>query len=242
MKQQRRGWMTGMCAMVMAFRVAGASPGTVDWPVYLGDAASSHYSRSEQIQAKNVARLQVAWTYRSGGSDAQNRSQIQCNPLVIDGVVYGTTPDLKLFALDATTGVQKWRFDPAACKGITKSGVNRGLVYWAEGSDRRILYANDHFLHAIDAVTGQRIPSFGQEGSIDLKQELGRDASRTRCFRPVPSGHDSWDRLQRPPHHGHAPGRRSCPGGSGSGPSLQHSHRKTGVAFQHHSPTGRGGP
>jgi glucose dehydrogenase len=46
----------------MAFRVAGASPGTVDWPVYLGDAASSHYSRSEQIQAKNVARLQVAWT------------------------------------------------------------------------------------------------------------------------------------------------------------------------------------
>jgi quinoprotein glucose dehydrogenase len=177
MKQQRRGWMTGMCAMVMAFRVAGASPGTVDWPVYLGDAASSHYSRSEQIQAKNVARLQVAWTYRSGGSDAQNRSQIQCNPLVIDGVVYGTTPDLKLFALDATTGVQKWRFDPAACKGITKSGVNRGLVYWAEGSDRRILYANDHFLHAIDAVTGQRIPSFGQEGSIDLKQELGRDAS-----------------------------------------------------------------
>jgi quinoprotein glucose dehydrogenase len=65
-------------------------------------------------------------------------------------VVYGTTPDLKLFALDATTGVQKWRFDPAACEGITKSGVNRGLVYWAEGSDRRILYANDHFLHAID--------------------------------------------------------------------------------------------
>ena len=144
--------------MVMALRAVGASQESADWPVYLGDAASSHYSRIEQIQTKNVARLQVAWTYRSGGADAQNRSQIQCNPLVIDGVVYGTTPDLKLFALDATTGVQKWRFDLAACKGITKSGVNRGLVYWAEGSDRRILYANDHFLHAIDAATGPRIP------------------------------------------------------------------------------------
>ena len=94
MKQQRRHWVTKVCAMVMALRVAGASQESADWPVYLGDAASSHYSRIEQIQTKNVAQLQVAWTYRSGGSDAQNRSQIQCNPLVIDGVVYGTTPDL----------------------------------------------------------------------------------------------------------------------------------------------------
>jgi len=149
----------------------------VDWPVYLGDSGSTHYSRLGQIDARNVTRLEVAWTYRGGWSDPQNRSQIQCNPLVIDGVVYGTTADLKLFALDATSGVQKWRFDPAACDGITKGGVNRGLAYWADGSDRRILYANDHFLHAVDAVTGRRIPGFGRDGSIDLKEDLGRDAS-----------------------------------------------------------------
>ena len=163
--------------MTSATEAAEASKASVDWPAYLGDAASTHYSRLDQIQAKNVSRLKVAWTYRGGWSDPQNRSQIQCNPLVIGGVVYGTTPDLKLFALDAETGVQKWRFDPAACEGITKGGVNRGLAFWADGRDRRILYANDHFLHAIDAVTGRRIPDFGRDGSVDLKQELGRDAS-----------------------------------------------------------------
>lgn len=171
----------GALLMASPWPPAGAVPavpqGTVDWPVYLGDAESSHYSRLEQIQSRNVAQLKVAWTYQGGWADPQNRSQIQCNPLVIDGVVYGTTADLKLFALDATSGVQKWRFDPAACEGITKGGVNRGLAYWADGNDRRILYANDHFLHAVDAVTGRRIPGFGRDGSIDLKEGLGRDAS-----------------------------------------------------------------
>lgn len=103
-----------------AARATAIPQGTVDWPVYLGDSGSTHYSRLGQIDARNVTRLEVAWTYRGGWSDPQNRSQIQCNPLVIDGVVYGTTADLKLFALDATSGVQKWRFDPAACDGITK--------------------------------------------------------------------------------------------------------------------------
>jgi quinoprotein glucose dehydrogenase len=188
MKQQQQGWFTGAWVVaVLAFRAVGASPGTVDWPVYLGDAGSSHHSRLQQIQTKNVGQLEVAWTYRGGWSDAQNRSQIQCNPLVIDGVVYGTTPDLKLFALDATTGVQKWRFDPAACPGITKSGVNRGLAYWADGSDRRILYANDHFLHAIDAVTGRRIPDFGDNGSIDLKVQ----AKHTHLYACLNSIHNS---------------------------------------------------
>ena len=124
-----------------------------------------------------MAKLEVAWTYRAGGADPRNRSQIQCNPLVIDGVLYGTTPDLQAFAIDAASGRELWRFDPAAIKGFTKAGVNRGLVHWAAGADRRILYANDHFLHALDARTGQRIASFGDGGSIDLKADLGRDVS-----------------------------------------------------------------
>jgi len=186
MKRIRHGWLAVTAALMLgpgapgagwAARATAIPRGTVDWPVYLGDSGSTHYSRLGQIDARNVTRLEVAWTYRGGWSDPQNRSQIQCNPLVIDGVVYGTTADLKLFALDATSGVQKWRFDPAACDGITKGGVNRGLAYWADGSDRRILYANDHFLHAVDAVTGRRIPGFGRDGSIDLKEDLGRDAS-----------------------------------------------------------------
>ncbi len=148
-----------------------------NWNTYLGDKASSHYSTLRQITAKNVATLEVAWTYRAGGTDANNRSQIQCNPLIIDGVLFGTTPDLQAFAVDAATGHEVWRFDPASVKGFTKSGVNRGLVYWTDGTERRIFFGNDHYLHCLDARTGLRIASFGNGGSIDLKADLGRDVS-----------------------------------------------------------------
>jgi quinoprotein glucose dehydrogenase len=147
-----------------------------NWDTYLGDKASSHYSMLKQITPRNVSKLRVAWTYRTGGLDPNNRSQIQCNPLIIDGVLFGTTPDLQLFALDAATGHERWRFNPVSV-GRTKAGVNRGLVYWKDGPDARILFGCDHFLHAIDAHSGKPIPSFGQNGSIDLKRDLGRDIS-----------------------------------------------------------------
>ena len=154
-----------------------ASAADENWGTYLGDKASSHSSTLKQITPRNVAKLEVAWTYRAGGMDTNNRSQIQCNPLVIDGVLYGTTPDLQLFALNATSGKELWRFNPTSVQGVTKAGVNRGVVHWGSGADQRILYGNDHFLHAINAKTGQRIPSFGDGGSIDLKRDLGRDVS-----------------------------------------------------------------
>ena len=154
-----------------------ASAADSNWPTYLGDKASSHYSTLQQITPRNVAKLEVAWTYRAGGLDTNNRSQIQCNPLILDGVLYGTTPDLQLFAVDAATGRERWRFNPASVKGLAKSGVNRGLVHWGSGAERRILYGNDHFLHAVHAATGQRISSFGEGGTIDLKRDLGRDVT-----------------------------------------------------------------
>ena len=164
--------MKWIALLMSASAVAAADS---DWSTYLGDQASSHFSTLKQLTPRNVAKLEVAWTYRAGGADPRNRSQIQCNPLVIDGVLYGTTPDLQAFAIDAANGKELWRFDPASIKGFTKAGVNRGLVFWADGADRRILYANDHFLHALDARTGQRIASFGNGGSLDLKGDLGRD-------------------------------------------------------------------
>ncbi|MEQ1861987.1 MAG: PQQ-binding-like beta-propeller repeat protein [Chthoniobacteraceae bacterium] len=152
-----------------------AAAADVNWSVYLGDKASSHYSTLSQVTPENVANLEMAWVVRTGGADPNNRSQIQCNPLIIDGVLYGTTPDQQLIALAADSGRELWRFDPASVNGITKAGVNRGVVFWADGADRRILYANDRFLHAIDAGTGTRVPAFGDGGSIDLKRDLGRD-------------------------------------------------------------------
>ena len=92
-----------------------------DWSAYLGDSGASHYSTLTGLTPSNVGRLQKAWEYRTGGVAENNRSQIQCNPLVVDGVLYGTSPQLKLFAVDAATGAEKWTFEPTDARG----GLNR---------------------------------------------------------------------------------------------------------------------
>ena len=165
--------MTRSLFLLLTLAVGQAAD--LDWPAYLGDKASSQFSAAAQLTPENVAKLEVAWTFQSGGADKDNRSQIQCNPLVVGGTLYGTSPDFQLFALDAATGLEKWRFDPAR-EGLPKGGVNRGLVHWGEGDEARIFYGNDHFLHAIDVRTGKRIESFGKRGSVDLKDGLGREA------------------------------------------------------------------
>jgi quinoprotein glucose dehydrogenase len=155
------------------FTVAAAE--STDWPVYLGDKENSHYSPLKQINIRNVGRLQVAWIYHAGDARPDNRSQIQCNPLMVGGILYGTSPELKLLALDAATGKELWRFDPPRTgEGF---GVNRGVVYWADGENRRILYTAGQYLYAVNVRDGQLIPTFGDRGRVDIKQSLGRDTS-----------------------------------------------------------------
>lgn len=148
-----------------------------DWPVYLGDKAASHYSGLTQINKQNVGELQVAWTYSTGDLPEGDRSQIQCNPIVVDGVLYGTSPRLKLFALDAATGTEKWTFDPFSVSEASEvaiwAGVNRGVVYWKDGRDRRILFTAGNYLFAVDATSGQLISGFGENGRVDLRKGLG---------------------------------------------------------------------
>src|SRR5579859_4854885 len=111
----------GSFSLVLLFIIlAGCLPRSrgsatqTDWPDYLGDKARTHFSALDQINNGNVRRLQVAWVYHAGDARDDNLSQIQCNPLVVGGVLYGTTPQLKLVALHADTGKQIWRFDPFA--------------------------------------------------------------------------------------------------------------------------------
>ncbi|HTL67445.1 MAG TPA: PQQ-binding-like beta-propeller repeat protein [Lacunisphaera sp.] len=157
-----------LLALVPAALVASAGR---DWPVYLGDKAASHYSELRQISTANVGRLEVAWTWHAG--DARGGStQIQCNPLIIDGVLYATTPQLRVVALDAATGRELWRFEP-----VEANGVNRGLAYWTDGNERRLLFGSSHWLNAIDARTGKAIDSFGDHGRVDLAAGLGRDVT-----------------------------------------------------------------
>jgi quinoprotein glucose dehydrogenase len=153
-----------------------SSAGNREWRVYLGDHASSHYSALHQINVDNVQDLQVAWTYSTGEQDPENRSQIQCNPIIVDGVLYGTSPKLKLFALNAATGAELWTFDPLQAGGEDNPlGVNRGVVYWEEGEDRRILYTSGPHLFAVNARDGRLVTAFGDSGRVDIRRGLGRD-------------------------------------------------------------------
>ncbi len=156
-----------------------------DWPAYLGDKANSHYSPLKQINTRNVHRLEVAWTHHSGDLQPDKRTQIQCNPLSVGGVLYGISPRLELLALDADSGKERWRFDPAK-NGGEGAGVNRGVVYWADGDDRRILYTAGQYLFAVNAGNGQLVSSFGDQGRVDLKSGLGRDTSKLRVVSTTP--------------------------------------------------------
>jgi quinoprotein glucose dehydrogenase len=174
-------------ALALAAAVGVSAAAGRDWAAYLGDPEGTQFSTLRQITERNVGRLQVAWTYRCGDARTNNLSQIQCNPLVVDGVLYGTTPQLKLIALDAATGRELWRFDPfAGGSGNAAMGVNRGVVFWREGADRRVLFTADHFLYALDAGSGRLIAGFGQRGRVDIKEGLGRDVSRLSVLANTP--------------------------------------------------------
>ncbi|HJQ27458.1 MAG TPA: PQQ-binding-like beta-propeller repeat protein [Blastocatellia bacterium] len=147
-----------------------------EWRTHGGNPAHTQYSPLKQINPANVSRLKVAWVYHTGDARADNRSQIQCNPIIVDGVLYATSPEIKVFALDAATGKELWTFDPFKAGAQASSlGANRGVTYWQSGNDRRILVCAGERLYALDARTGQPIPSFGKLGSVDLTEGLGRD-------------------------------------------------------------------
>ena len=154
-------------------------PSDVDWPSYLGDKGTTHYSSLDQINKDNVSELQLAWTYQSGDVDSTGKTQIQCNPLVIDGVVYASTPKLSFIALNGETGEEIWRFNPFKDKEYDQfgMGVNRGVAYWSDGKEASILFAADSYLYCVDAKTGIPRKDFGNNGRIDLHEGLDRDVT-----------------------------------------------------------------
>src|SRR5579864_6991073 len=114
------------------------------WTAYGGGLDNIHYSTLHQINRDNVSKLAVAWTYESG--DAFSDSEMECNPIVVHGVLYATTPKLRLIALDAATGKLNWSFAPDQGKQIPGKLRNRGVSYWEDGIDRRVFYAVRQYL------------------------------------------------------------------------------------------------
>jgi quinoprotein glucose dehydrogenase len=165
-----------LCILLMG---CGRGGGRSDsWPAYGGSAANIHYSVLTQLDTGNVGRLAKVWEYHTGDGDSM--SQIQVNALEIDGVLYGVSPRLKLFALDAATGKARWVFDPAKpVNGDTpKIAINacRGVAFYRGGdSDQRLFYSAGSWLYCVDAFTGTAVLSWGDSGRIDLHRDLGRD-------------------------------------------------------------------
>ena len=154
-----------------------------DWKVTGGNGENIKYSKLKQINTGNVSQLKVAWVYHSEQNDNTKFGSIQCNPIIVNNVLYGVSPKLKLFAIDAATGKEKWNFDPAVST-INKTwhrnsvNMNRGVAYWQEGADKRIIYTVGPIAFAVNAVNGKLISGFGKDGGIDLRKGLGREESK----------------------------------------------------------------
>ncbi|ULQ55208.1 PQQ-binding-like beta-propeller repeat protein [Flavihumibacter rivuli] len=168
-----------LLALLAAYCLSCTTQPDPNWSVYGGSKANTRYSPLTQIDTTNVTKLQPAWTYHTG--DADSTTQIQVNPLIIDGILYGVSPKLKLFALEAASGKEIWRFDPATDTLIEAKGawyfsmnVCRGLAIYQGGTnDNRLFYGAGSRLFCIDAKTGKPIRDFGDGGYIDLHNDLG---------------------------------------------------------------------
>lgn len=138
-----------------------------DWPAYGADAAGTHYSALTQIDRSNVGRLRVAWQFDPGEGSPSGRFQAQ--PIVVNGILYTVTPGGGLVALDGATGKLKWSWNSGERTSV------RGLTYWTDGKEQRLLAAFGRYIYAVDAVSGKPFDDFARGGRIDLHYDLGRD-------------------------------------------------------------------
>ncbi len=154
-----------------------------DWPAYGRDAGGSRYSPLTQISRANASQLKIAWTYRTGAEEVKaagaRNAAFESTPIVVDGTLYLTTPYSRVIALDPATGAEKWTYDPQIPLERRYSEMtSRGVSAWPAATDgkkasRRIFVATlDARLIALDAATGKTISGFGQNGQIDLKQDV----------------------------------------------------------------------
>ncbi len=154
-----------------------------EWRVYGGSAESIRYSALTQIHRGNVQRLELAWTYDTG--DATEDSEMPCNPIVIDDVLYALTPTLRIFALEAATGKLLWRTElPGEFTRAQRR--SRGLAWWGDERGQRIFATKGSYIYALDARNGQLIPGFGDSGRVDLRVGLGRPPETLRIWARTP--------------------------------------------------------
>jgi quinoprotein glucose dehydrogenase len=159
-----------VAALLLPLSLAAKEKGT-QWRDYGGRPDQSKYAVTPDITKQNVSKLGVAWVYSTGDDRTY-----QFNPLIVDGVMYVLAKNSSLVAIDVATRKELWIH--ANLRGITSRGIN----YWQskDGKDRRLLFAMEDLLQAIDARTGKSISTFGRNGVVDLREGLGRDPATVR--------------------------------------------------------------
>src|SRR5262245_8414959 len=164
------GARRSLCLSLLAAWTS-ASADSVNWPTN-GGPDNSRYSPLTQITRENVGHLQIAWTYDS--HDAFRDSEMQSNPIVVDGVLYATTPTMHVVALNAETGRELWNFDASGGATARTRFRHRGVTVHKD----RVFVTYRNFLWALDKRIGHPIPSFGAGGRIDLREGLDQPADR----------------------------------------------------------------
>jgi len=161
---------------------AGAPKG--EWRTYGGDLGHTRYAPLDQITAANFSKLEVAWRFKTDNLGPRLEFNLQSTPLVVGGRLYSTAGTRRaVVSLDAATGELKWvHSEEEGPRGAAapRQLSGRGLSYWTDGKEERILYVTQGYrLVALDAKTGNRVPSFGRDGIIDLKADLDRSMDLT---------------------------------------------------------------
>jgi quinoprotein glucose dehydrogenase len=180
--QRPFGWtkvlliVTGCLGVSLAL-TAQAPPANVDWPTYGGDLRSTRYLPLDQITAANFNTLEVAWRLKTDAFGPRPEFNYQSTPLVVGGVLYTTAGTRRaVVAVDAATGEMLWvhRLDEGKrAEAAPRKLSGRGLAHWSDGKQSRIVYVTPGYqMVALDARTGQRVPTFGRDGIVDLKRDM----------------------------------------------------------------------
>ncbi|MDP9065393.1 MAG: PQQ-binding-like beta-propeller repeat protein, partial [Pseudomonadota bacterium] len=195
------GWL-GLCALSAVLARSGwagvpaAATAANEWPYYGGDAGGSKYSALADIHRGNVSRLRLAWQWRTGEEPSAtfgtSPGMFEATPVMVDGVLYLTTPYNRVVALDPATGREKWSYDPQAYQaGQVPNGtgfVHRGVAVWRDSRRHalRVLLNTRNRLIELDAASGRPILSFGDQGVVDLLEGLQWPVDPTRYTNTSP--------------------------------------------------------
>ena len=175
MTRRASGLLALFVSLAASLGWAQTGVGNGQWPSYAGDLRNFRYSPLDQINGSNFNQLEVAWRFKTDNLGNRPEFKLEGTPLMVNGVVYATAGSRRaVIALDAATGELLWvhgEHEGARGAAAPRQLSGRGLSYWSDRDQERILYVTPGYrLICLDAKTGLLVPSFGNNGAVDMKR------------------------------------------------------------------------